>query len=475
MKPGPDLQPSAGGVAMDAAWRPGLPRIVVAEDDRDMRELIGIVLRSLDLSAEVMMVDNAVAAMDLLEEQPVALLVTDLCMPGADGLDLLHFARMHQPLCQVLLVTGFATVESAVAALKDGAFDYVRKPFDTDHLRARAQAALEYQMALAESARLRQAAPASGDENPLVGRSRGMERIEGLIEAAAAYESGVLVTGESGSGKELVVRRIHQLGPRRDKAFVAINCAAIAETLIESELFGYRRGAFTGADRHKAGLFEVADGGTLFLDEINNAPMALQAKLLRVLQDGQFYPAGATEAVTVDVRVIAATNVPLTALVEKGEFRRDLYYRLSVMEIDLPPLRERREDIALLAVHFLERHSRRMGKPVAGLSPAVLAALLRYDWPGNVRELENLMQRMIIMCRGDRIEADVLPAHLADARSAEAHPIDYMPPQSLEEMEAYLIRKTLRKTSGDRTLTAEILGIDKSTLWRKVKRYNIKD
>jgi DNA-binding NtrC family response regulator len=450
-------------------------RLLVAEDDRDMRELIGIVLRALPGAAEVVTVENAVAAMDVLEDLAVALLVTDLRMPGADGLDLLRFARTHQPLCQVLLVTGFATVDSAVAALKDGAFDYVQKPFDTEHLRARAQAALDYHGALAEARRLRQSSGLSGEESPLVGRSRGMERVERLIGAAAAYETGVLVNGESGSGKELVVRRIHRLGARRDKPFVAINCAAIPETLIESELFGYRRGAFTGAERHKAGLFEVADGGTLFLDEINNAPMALQAKLLRVLQDGQFYPAGATEAVSVDVRVIAASNVSLLELVDKGAFRRDLYYRLSVMEIDLPPLRERREDIALLAIHFLERHSRRLGKPVLGISPAVLGALLRYDWPGNVRELENLMQRMIILCHGERLEADVLPAHLAEPRAADAHPIDYLPPQSLEEMEAYVIRKTLRKTSGDRTLTAEILGIDKSTLWRKVKRYNIKD
>jgi len=203
--------------------------------------------------------------------------------------------------------------------------------------------------------------------------------------------------------------------------------------------------------------------------------MALQAKLLRVLQDGRFYPAGATEPVHVDVRVIAATNVGLQALVERGEFRRDLYYRLSVMEIDLPPLRERREDVAPLAMHFLERHSRRMGKAVTGITPAALGALLRHDWPGNVRELENLVQRMIIMCTSERIDIDVLPAYLAQARAGDAHPIDYLPPQSLEEMEAYVIRKTLRKTSGDRALTAEILGIDKSTLWRKVKRYNIKD
>jgi DNA-binding NtrC family response regulator len=455
------------------------PLVVVAEDDRHMRELIAIVLRESSLPMRIVAVDSAVAAMDVLEEHAAAVVVTDLCMPGPDGLDLLRFVRSQQPQCQVLLVTGFASIDSAITAIKEGAFDYVQKPFDDERLRALAESALNYHLALAESARLRQGAGAAGadasQDSPLVGRSPAMQAIERLIEAAAVYDAGVLVSGESGSGKELVVRRIHQLGARRQRPFIAINCAAIPETLIESELFGYRRGAFTGAERHKPGLFEAADGGTLFLDEINSAPAALQAKLLRVLQDGAFYPAGATEAVQVDVRVIAAANAPLRQLVDSGEFRKDLYYRLSVMEIDIPPLRERRDDILPLALHFLEKHSARMGKPARGFSPAVLAALMRHDWPGNVRELENLAQRMLIMAAREIIDVDVLPAHLAEARGPEAHALDHMPPQSLEDMEAYLIRKTLRKTSGDRTLTAQILGIDKSTLWRKIKRYGIDD
>ena len=448
------------------------PLVVVAEDDRHMRELIAIVLRESALPMRVVTVESAVAAMDLLEDQAAAVVVTDLCMPGADGLDLLRFVRAHQPLCQVLLVTGFASIDSAIAALKDGAFDYVRKPFDGEQLRARAESALNYHLALAETARLRQGA-VDADVSPLVGRSAAMQAVERLIEAAAAYDAGVLVCGESGSGKELVVRRIHRLGARRDRPLIAVNCAAIPDTLIESELFGYRRGAFTGADRHKPGLFELADGGTLFLDEISSAPAALQAKLLRVLQDGCFYPAGATEPVHVDVRVIAAANVPLRQLVDSGEFRKDLYYRLTVMEIDIPPLRQRRDDIAPLALHFLDKHSRRLGKACQGFSPAALAALMRYDWPGNVRELENLVQRMLILSARDVIDVDALPAHLAAAHGPEARALDYLPPQSLEDMEAYLIRKTLRKTGGDRALTAEILGIDKSTLWRKVKRYQI--
>ncbi|MFO1218352.1 MAG: sigma-54 dependent transcriptional regulator [Burkholderiaceae bacterium] len=473
MSPIVDAPKPHGAAASEAA-----PLVLVAEDDRRMRDLIGLVLRGSALHFEVIAVESAVAAMDVIEERDVALLITDLCMPGADGLDLLRFVKARQRLCQVLLVTGFATVDSAVAALKDGAFDYVQKPFDTDRLRTLAEAALQYHLALAEAARLRRAPRAAGSDAPveLVGRSAALARVQRMIEAAAAYDTNVLVSGESGCGKELVVRRIHQLGARKDKPFVAINCAAIPDTLIESELFGYRRGAFTGAERHKTGLFEAADGGTLFLDEINNAPPALQAKLLRVLQDGQFYPAGATEPVRVDVRVIAASNVPLPALAEKGQFRNDLYYRLSVMEIEIPPLRERRDDIPLLAMHFLDRHSRRLGKPASGIAPDVLAALMQHDWPGNVRELENLIQRMLILAPDERIDAGVLPAHLASARpAAETQPLDYLHPQSLEEVEAYIIRKTLRRTSGDRSRTAEILGIDKSTLWRKVKRYNITD
>ena len=462
----------------DAATADARPLVLVAEDDRHMRELIAIVLRESALPMRVVAVDSALAAMDVLEDEAAAVVVTDLCMPGADGLELLRFVRAHQPLCQVLLVTGFASIDSAIAAIRDGAFDYVQKPFEGERLRALAESALNYHLALAASARARLAAGAAGsqgDDSPLVGRSAAMQAIERLIEAAAAYDAGVLVSGESGVGKELVVRRIHQLGARRQRPFIAINCAAIPETLIESELFGYRRGAFTRADRHKPGMFELADGGTLFLDEINSAPAALQAKLLRVLQDGAFYPAGAIEAVRVDVRVIAAANLPLRELVDRGEFRKDLYYRLSVMEIDIPPLRERRDDIVPLALHFLAKHADRMGKPASGFSPAVLAALMRHDWPGNVRELENLVQRMLIMAAHELIDIDVLPAHLAGARGAEPHVIERLAPQSLEDMEAYLIRKTLRKTSGDRTLTAQILGIDKSTLWRKVKRYGIEE
>jgi len=450
-----------------------LPTILVTEDDKNMRELIIAVLGESEMLFDVASAENAHEAMDYLENHDVAVVLTDLRMPGADGIDLLKFVKSRDALTQVVLVTGYATVDSAVAALKEGAYDYVQKPFDTVKLRCVAEKALGFYLLATENQRLRSQRRAFEAGGEIIGQSQAKERVDRLIRAAASYDSSVLIFGESGSGKELVARQIHLRGKRRDKQFVAINCAAIPENLIESELFGYRKGAFTGAERNKLGLFEIADGGTLFLDEINNAPLSLQAKLLRVAQDGGFYPMGATEPINVDVRVIAASNRAIPDLVEKGSFREDLFYRLSVMEITVPPLRERREDIALLTYYFLNKHTLRLDKHIAGVSTAALGALMRYDWPGNVRELENVIQRMIILAESDHIDADLLPDKLSEQKDVRSRALDYLPPQSLDEVEAYFIRKTLRETHGDRALAAEILGIDKSTLWRKVKRYEI--
>ena len=463
-----DIDPNSDGLPGIAQLREIVGAVMTAG-------LILAVLAESEMPARTASAENAHEAMDFLENNEVAVVLTDLRMPGADGIDLLRFVKSRDPLIQVVLVTGHATVESAVAALKEGAYDYVQKPFDTIELRCVVEKALDYYRLSTENQRLRQQQRAFEEGGEIIGQSQAKERVERLIDAAAAYDSSVLIFGESGSGKELVARQIHLRGTRRDKPFVAINCAAIPETLIESELFGFRKGAFTGAERNKPGLFEVASGGTLFLDEINNAPMALQAKLLRVLQDGSFYPTGATEPVYADVRVIAASNRPIPELVEKGGFREDLFYRLSVMEIDIPPLRERREDIALLAYYFLNKHATRLGKHIAGVSTAVLGALMRYDWPGNVRELENIIQRMIILAESDHIDASVLPPRLSEEKTPHGRALDYLPPQSLDDVEAYFIRKTLRETRGDRALAAEILGIDKSTLWRKIKRYGIEE
>ncbi len=447
----------------------GRPIALVCEDDVTMRELVGHVVGQLDI--DVVLAEDAQHALDYLENNDVALLVTDLRMPRIDGLTLLKFARAHNPAIQVTIITGYATVESAVEALKCGAFDYIRKPFDNDELLCIVTRALEHYCLKRENQELREQNRCYQENGNFIGRSLPIMRIRKLMAAVAGYDCTVFITGKSGCGKELVAKQIHRQSKRNDKPFVAINCAAIPENIIESELFGYVKGAFTGADRAKAGLFEAADGGTLFLDEVNNASLSMQAKLLRVLQDGTFYRMGETTTRSVNVRILAASNQHIEDLIQNGKFREDLYYRLKVIELHIPPLNERRDDIPLLVNCLISRISARLNKPIKGVSTRVLSALMCHDWPGNVREMENLLEHMIILTEGDVIDLDVLPAEIFGVHEHKGRALDYISPQSLEEIEAYFIKKTLRETSGDRALTADILGIDKSTLWRKIKRY----
>lgn len=447
------------------------PVIMVTEDDAAMRELVTSVLGELD--AEVVPMSSSTEALDYIESHEVAVVVTDLRMPRIDGMQVLAFARQRNPLTQVIMVTGHATVESAVEALKAGAFDYICKPFENVELCVTVQRALDHWLLSRENMRLREENRALAEGDAIIGRSAPMAEVQRLIDAAAAYDCPVLITGESGCGKELVARQVHMRSPRREASFVAINCAAIPEQIIESELFGYQKGAFTGAERSKPGLFEKANGGTIFLDEINNASLSLQAKLLRVLQDATFYRLGDTEPRHVDVRVLAATNRDVPELIGRGEFREDLYYRLRVIEIHIPALRDRRDDVPLLAHYFIDKYARRFDKPMDGMTTRVLGALMRHDWPGNVRELENVIQRAIILSQGKVIDVDVLTPEIAQGESISGRAIDHMQPQTLEEVEVYFIRKALRETGGDRALSAEILGIDKSTLWRKIKRYDL--
>ncbi|MFP5506881.1 MAG: sigma-54-dependent transcriptional regulator [Gammaproteobacteria bacterium] len=449
----------------------GRPVVLICEDDAAMRELVASVISNLGI--DVVQAENSQHALDFLENNDVALLITDLRMPRVDGMELLRFARAHNAMTQVAMITGYATVESAVEALKCGAFDYIRKPFDNEELRVMVQRALEHYHLRRENRELREQNRLFRESEGFIGRSQAVTRMRRLVDAASAYDCAVLITGESGCGKELIAKQIHTQSKRSDKRFVAINCAAIPENIIESELFGYTKGAFTGADRNKPGLFEAADGGTLFLDEINNSSLSLQAKLLRVLQDGTFYRMGDTTPRSVDVRVLAASNRSIHELIASNEFREDLYYRLKVIEIHIPPLHERRDDIPLLVNYLVARITARIGKPLRGVSTRVLGALMRYEWPGNVRELENTLERMIILAEGDVIDVDLLPPEISGERDQVGKALDYIAPQSLEEIEAYFIKKTLRETSGDRALTAEILGIDKSTLWRKIKRYQL--
>jgi DNA-binding NtrC family response regulator len=446
--------------------------ILLVEDDMNMRELVASVIAS--LPADVVSAKNAQDALAMLEETEVAVVVTDLRMPGVDGMEVLRFAKQCTPSTLVVLITGYATVESAVEALKNGAYDYLRKPFEPDELRCTVERALEHYLLSRENLRLRAANRIYHEEGyGLIGRTTAMENVRRLIDASTPYDCCVLITGESGCGKELVARQIHLQSRRKDNRFIAINCAAIPENIIESELFGYQKGAFTGADRTKPGLFEAANGGTLFLDEINNAPLPLQAKLLRVLQDGSFYRLGDTEPRTTDARVLVASNRNLPELIKRGLFREDLYYRLNVIELYVPPLRERRDDIPLLTNYFVNQISAQLGKNVKGVTTPVLRAFMQYDWPGNVRELENLIKRMIILTETDVADVDVLPPQMSKVPEGVGRALDHLAPQSLEEIEAYFIAKMLRETKGNRGLAAEILGIDKSTLWRKIKRYRL--
>ncbi len=447
------------------------PVVLVVEDDLAMRRMITEVLG--DIDAEVKAPDDAHKALEYLERHDVAVVLTDLCMPAVGGLEVLRFAKRCNAQTQVVLITGHATMESAIDALKAGAYDYLRKPFELDDLRRVVGHALQHHQISGENAQLRENVLAYTALDGLIGKSPAIEQVRRLVRASAGYDCCVLVTGESGTGKEVVAHQIHQMSHRREGRFVALNCAAIPENVIESEFFGHQRGAFTGAERAKAGFYEIADKGTLFLDEVNNASGAFQAKLLRTLQDGTYYRMGDTTLRQASVRLIAASNRPLPALVDAGAFRMDLYYRLKIVEIVMPPLRERRSDIPLLANHFLARHVTRLGKPVQGLTPRALAALMRHNWPGNVRELENAIQSMIILTESDWLDVDVLPPGLAAEGDSPVRLIDCMEPQSLEEIEAHFIAKTLRQTKGNRTTAAEILGIDKSTLWRKIKRYEL--
>ena len=449
------------------------PVIMVTEDDAAMRELVTSVLEGID--AEVVPMSSAAEALGFLESHEVAVVVTDLRMPRIDGMQVLAFAQKRNPLTQVIMVTGHATVESAVETLKAGAFDYICKPFENVELRVTVQRALDHWNLSQENTRLREENRAYVEGDAIIGRSTPMTEVQRLIDAAAAYDCPVLITGESGCGKELVARQVHLRSPRREASFVAINCAAIPEQIIESELFGYEKGAFTGAERAKPGLFETANGGTIFLDEINNASLSLQAKLLRVLQDATFYRLGDTEPRQVNVRVIAATNRDVPELIAQGDFREDLYYRLRVIEIHIPALRDRRDDIPLLANYFVDKYAKRFDKPMEGMTTRVLGALMRHDWPGNVRELENVIQRAIILSQGKVIDVDALTPEVVQGADISGRAIDHMQPQTLEEAEVYFIRKALRETGGDRALSAEILGIDKSTLWRKIKRYDIEN
>ena len=435
--------------------------ILVVDDAPDTIEVIRRNLSS--RGYRVYTAPGVSEAIALLEGTPVDLVITDLKMPKISGLDLVRHVRENYRDTEIMMITGYASVTGAVEAVKRGADEYLVKPFTDEELFAAVQRSLD------KLARRKMPEPDSDQYARgafgLMGESEPVRQVMRAIEKAAATSATVLISGESGTGKELVARAIHYSSPRASAPFVPVNCGGIPEGLLESELFGYVKGAFTGASETRAGFFQTADGGTIFLDEIAETSLSMQVKLLRVLQDGEVYMVGANRSRQVDVRILAATNKHLPSLVQKDAFREDLFFRLSVITIAVPPLRERGEDVLLLARHFAEKYAEDQGVPVPEFSGRVLDVLRGYNWPGNVRELENLVQRLIVMSDGDSVDVPDLPSlmRFSVSRSSGLH-------RTLADVESEHIRNVLADVGGNKTRAAEILGIDRKTLRQKLKR-----
>ncbi len=453
--------------------------VLVVEDNDTLREALAEVLRS--AGHETRAAASAEEGLALCRPVMPALVVTDLKLPGMDGIGLLRAIKGEDPLAEVLILTAFGTIEAAVEAMRAGAFDFLTKPVRMDHLCGKAAQALqvrEDRIALGRERERRQyleaEVAATFNEGEIVGRSPRMLEVYATIAKVAASSSSVLITGESGTGKELVARAVHMRSPRRSAPFVRVNCGALAEGVLESELFGHEKGAFTGAMRQRRGRFELAEAGTLFLDEIADIGPAVQMRLLRVLQEREFERVGGEQTLRVNVRVIAATNRDIRAEVLAGRFREDLFYRLYVIPLDLPPLRERKEDIPLLVQHFLGRLCAGLSRPRLGISPAALRLLTLYDWPGNVRELENALERAIVLCEGERVEEHDL--HFLRQAQAERLPLPtgILPlNQSLAELERTLLERALEEARGVKAEAARLLEIKTSALYYKLEKYGL--
>jgi DNA-binding NtrC family response regulator len=444
-----------------------MPRILVVDDDRDTCRFIAEVLAAPDREFEVATAPDR--ALQLARTEPFDLVICDINLNSSlNGLDVLRAFKGATPNGQVLLVSGFGTLETAIEAVRAGAFDYISKPFDIREIKKTVQRALDQ----AGTPSIAQTPPVDVRSGELIGRTPGMLAVYNQIARAADSVVPVLIVGESGTGKELVARALHRNSQRAARPLVAINCAAITETLLESELFGHTRGAYTGAVADTKGVFEQAQGGTVFLDEIGETSPALQVKLLRVLEEGEVRPVGASRAVKVDNRVVAATNRDLEKAVAEQQFRADLYYRLSVIVIRLPTLRERREDIPLLVAAFLKAACKRAGRQIE-LSSGALEVLLAYDWPGNVRQLENTIERIVLFSRGAVVGRDDLPVLLhSGRRDTPAGLFEDLP--TLDDVERRYLEHVLKAVGRNRTRAAEVLGIDRRTLYRMAERYGIK-
>jgi two-component system response regulator HydG len=449
-------------------------KILVVDDEPSQRKMLKANLY-LD-GYEVFEAEDGTDAIARVSEEFYDLILMDNRMSQMDGIEALKEIKKISPGIPIIIITAHASVETAVEALQSGAHNYLIKPLDIDELRIKVQQTLEFWRLKEDNILQRQRIENLFDASRIVGRSQKMKEVLERVAMVAPSPTSVLILGESGTGKELIANAIHQGSPRADQRFIKINCAALPETLLESELFGHEKGAFTGAVGRRPGRFELADGGSIFLDEIAEMTPATQAKLLRVLQEREFEPLGSTKTVKVDIRIITATNRDLQEEVKSGRFREDLFYRLNVVPIELPPLRERREDIPLLVEHFLQIYNERNGRSLQGFHPRALDALMRYNWPGNIRELENLVERAVILTRDDYVPFSELPEAIRTASGVDKSdeirsgiPLG----MTIREMERELILKTLEDNEGNRTRSARILGITRRTLQHKLKEYDI--
>ncbi len=453
---------------------PELPSVLLVDDDESLRRVVGYQLGEEGFA--VTAVASAEEALDALRGKRFRLVVTDVLMPGMSGLDLLDRVRVLRPDAIVVVITAHGDVAMAVRAMKLGAFDFLEKPFARERLLVAARRALEFSELRDENRRLRAMVEEHGTFENIVGSSSALRAVLADLARAAGTDATVLILGETGTGKELAARAIHRNSKRREGPFVVVNCGAIPDTLVESELFGHRRGAFTGASEDRKGKFEIAAGGTLFLDEVAELPLLLQPRLLRVLQEGEIDKIGAPEPIRIDVRVVAATQRDLAARVREGTFREDLWYRLNVVPLTMPPLRERREDLPLLVEHFLLKHTRRHERPIPRLSPAVLDRMERYDWPGNVRELENLIERLVVLTSADMVtEADLPESLRQDLPRFGGARVD-LPADGivLEQLERGLIEEALRRSRGNQTAAARFLGVSRSTLIYRMQKFGLR-
>ncbi len=446
------------------------PNILVIDDDEAILDSCSQVFKKDGNTVKT--AKDGTEGLKLFKKEFFHVVLLDLKLPGPDGMVVLSRIKEENPETPVIIITGYASIESAVEAVKRGASDYLPKPFTPGQLRVAVKKAMDNRKILLENIYLREELEKKSEFDMVVGKSKAMERVLDVVKRISSSDSTVLITGESGTGKELLGREIHNHGPRRKAPFVIVDCGALVETLFESELFGHVKGSFTGAYETKHGRFEVANGGTIFLDEISGIGLNIQAKLLRAIQEREVTRVGSTKPLRIDVRILAATNENLEGLVRKGKFREDLFYRLSVVPIHLPALRERKEDIPYLIEHFLQKYNKKARKNIIGISDGVKKALMDYDWPGNIRELENTIERAVVLSKGSKIELEDLMYHGISTATSLFHPVKGKY-HTLDDIEKEYIRTVLLAQQGNKSKTAKILGIDRKTLWAKAKKYKI--